>query len=300
MAGAGLAQRRRLARRSSVGRALGAATAGWRVSHRADATAAGAGRGRLRQRPAGPVRLRPVFAGALRLAAEPSAALPQTPFDTRERVGWVVLCVVLGAAALRAFVVPEAGWDAYSHWGLKAQAYALQGSIVDTRTTHEYYPPLVPLLEAWLYLHRGAASIDVGKTVWPVIGAAFGVCLAWHLTAGASGALAGAVCRGCHRAQQHAAARKLLDGPGGSGADDVSEPGDAGRLSVPAPARPRLARAPGDLRRGRGPDQVRRPAASGRRHRRPAGRIDAESARCCRDRPRSHCCLARSSASCPG
>ena len=122
-----------------------------------------------------------VFAGALRLAAEPGAALPQTPFDTRERVGWVVLGVVLGAAALRAFVVPEAGWDAFSHWGLKAQAYALQGSIVDTRTTHEYYPPLVPLLEAWLYLHRGAASIDVGKTVWPVIGAAFGVCLAWHL-----------------------------------------------------------------------------------------------------------------------
>jgi hypothetical protein len=122
-----------------------------------------------------------VFAGALRLASEPGAAMPQVPFDTRERVGWVVLCVVLGAAAVRAFVVPEAGWDAFSHWGLKAQAFALQGSIVDARTTHEYYPPLVPLLEAWLYLHRGAVSIDAGKTVWPIIGAAFAVCLAWHL-----------------------------------------------------------------------------------------------------------------------
>jgi hypothetical protein len=53
--------------------------------------------------------------------------------------------------------------------------------VVDARSEHEYYPPLVPLLEAWLYLHRGGVSIDLAKTVWAVIGSAFAVCLAWHL-----------------------------------------------------------------------------------------------------------------------
>jgi hypothetical protein len=39
----------------------------------------------------------------------------------------------------------------------------------------------VPLLEAWLYLHRGLVSIDLGKTVWALVGSAFALCLAWHL-----------------------------------------------------------------------------------------------------------------------
>lgn len=99
----------------------------------------------------------------------------------REWVGWTLLGLVLAAAVVRALVVPEAGWDAYSHWGLKAKAAFLARGIIDTNTAHEYYPPLVPLLEAWLYLHRGAALIDLGKTVWAPVGAAFAVCLAWHL-----------------------------------------------------------------------------------------------------------------------
>jgi 4-amino-4-deoxy-L-arabinose transferase-like glycosyltransferase len=53
--------------------------------------------------------------------------------------------------------------------------------VVDAHSEHEYYPPLVPLLEAWLYLHRGLVSIDLGKTVWALVGSAFGVSLAWHL-----------------------------------------------------------------------------------------------------------------------
>ena len=88
---------------------------------------------------------------------------------------------MLLAATVRSLLVPEAGWDAFSHWGLRAQAYALAGTIVDAHSEHEYYPPLVPLLEAWLYLQRGAVSIDLGKTVSALIGSAFAVCLAWHL-----------------------------------------------------------------------------------------------------------------------
>src|SRR5207245_6585183 len=54
-------------------------------------------------------------------------------------------------------------------------------SIVNAHSEHEYYPPLVPLLETWLYVHRGLVSIDLGKTVWALVGDAFAVCLAWHL-----------------------------------------------------------------------------------------------------------------------
>jgi len=101
--------------------------------------------------------------------------------ENRERVGWLLLGGVLAAAVARSFLVPEAGWDAFSHWGLRAQAYALAGTIVNAHSEHEYYPPLVPLLEAWLYSHRGGVSIDLGKTVWALLGSAFAVCLAWHL-----------------------------------------------------------------------------------------------------------------------
>jgi len=131
--------------------------------------------------------------------------------NARERIGWIILGAVLLAATARAVIVPEAGWDAYSHWGLKAHAFATQGTIVNAGTTHEYYPPLVPLLEAWLLQHRDLAStvwplsgsatttsppsggasttsplsgvslIDVAKTVWPLIGAAFAICIAEHL-----------------------------------------------------------------------------------------------------------------------
>jgi hypothetical protein len=103
------------------------------------------------------------------------------PMETRERVGWLLLGAILLAATARSFLVPEAGWDAFSHWGLRAQAYALAGTIVDAHSEHEYYPPLVPLLEAWLYVHRGSVSIDLGKTVWALVGSAFAVCLGWHL-----------------------------------------------------------------------------------------------------------------------
>jgi hypothetical protein len=101
--------------------------------------------------------------------------------DRAERWAWAALGLLLAAATLRSLIVPEAGWDAYSHWGLRAQAYALAGTVTNAGSEHEYYPPLVPLLEAWLYLHRGAVLIDLGKTSSAVIGSAFAICLAWHL-----------------------------------------------------------------------------------------------------------------------
>jgi hypothetical protein len=116
-----------------------------------------------------------------RAAATAPTHAKQVPVERRELIGWALLGIVLVAALLRSLSVPEAGWDAYSHWGLRAQAFAQAGTIVNAHSEHEYYPPLVPLLEAWLYAHRGAISIDLGKTIWAVVGGAFAVCLGWHL-----------------------------------------------------------------------------------------------------------------------
>jgi hypothetical protein len=122
------------------------------------------------------------IAAAIRLVARPTPRpRRKTRIGERERYGWALLGTMLAGATLRSFAVPEAGWDAFSHWGLKAQAYAVSGHLTNAGTVHEYYPPLVPLLEAWLLIHRGAISIDVAKTVWPLIGSAFAICLAWHL-----------------------------------------------------------------------------------------------------------------------
>ena len=126
----------------------------------------------------GAVGLRLVSTSRAELACHSKVAA----MGRRERVGWTLLGLVVLVALARAVMVPEAGWDAYSHWGLRAQAFATRrAAVVDAHSEHEYYPPLVPLLEAWLYLHRGMVSIDLGKTVWAVIGGAFAVCLAWHL-----------------------------------------------------------------------------------------------------------------------
>jgi hypothetical protein len=110
-----------------------------------------------------------------------SCEVKQLPVGRVETVGWLILGLVALAALIRSVIVPESGWDAYSHWGLRAQAFAQAGTLVDAHSEHEYYPPLVPLLEAWLYLHRGLAPIDLGKTVWAIVGGAFAVCLTWHL-----------------------------------------------------------------------------------------------------------------------
>lgn len=127
-----------------------------------------------------------VLAVALRLAtaalgiSSPHRSTPFTKPSNATITAWALLTLLLVAALVRASVVPETEWDAFSHWGLKAKAYFLAAAWVPTPTTHEYYPPLVPLLEAWFYAHRGGVQIDQVKAVWAVLGAAFAVCLAEH------------------------------------------------------------------------------------------------------------------------
>src|SRR5690242_12562320 len=51
-------------------------------------------------------------------------SVSRPPMVLVERVGWALLGALLVAATLRSLLLPEAGWDAYSHWGLRAQAFA--------------------------------------------------------------------------------------------------------------------------------------------------------------------------------
>lgn len=101
--------------------------------------------------------------------------------DRTELLGWLLLSAVLAGAVVRAWIVPEAGWDAYSHWGFKAQAYFLAGHFIPTNTAHEYYPPLVPLAEMHLFALLGNSNIDLAKVIWALAGSAFVFSLAWHL-----------------------------------------------------------------------------------------------------------------------
>jgi hypothetical protein len=130
-----------------------------------------------------PLLVAAAIALAIRLIAKPNPqSRPQKPqFNDGERLAWAILLILLGAASVRSLLVPESGWDAYSHWGLKALAFTTEGTIADAGTVHEYYPPLVPLLESWFSLQRRLVSIDLMKTIWAVVGSAFAISLAWHL-----------------------------------------------------------------------------------------------------------------------
>lgn len=99
----------------------------------------------------------------------------------KEVAGWAAIGMVALVALGRSLLTPEVGWDAYSHWGLRAQAYASVGTVVDAGSEHEYYPPLVPLLEAWFDLHHGQVSLDLAKSVWATVGGAFALALSSHL-----------------------------------------------------------------------------------------------------------------------
>ncbi|GAC1325578.1 MAG: hypothetical protein NVSMB2_24240 [Chloroflexota bacterium] len=126
----------------------------------------------------------PARRGVAEPVADDVTAAPRARLGGRStwaRVGWAALAAVVLAAVVRSLLMPELGWDAYSHWGLRAQAYAMAGTVVNAGSEHDYYPPLVPLLEAWFDLHLGRVSLDLSKSVWAVTGGAFAICLTAHL-----------------------------------------------------------------------------------------------------------------------
>lgn len=79
----------------------------------------------------------------------------------------------------QAWIVPMEAYDAVANWGLKAKAIFLARGIptdllqsLEYQVFHPDYPPLVPLLESYIYLGMGWAGDTGSKTLFPLFFAA--------------------------------------------------------------------------------------------------------------------------------
>ena len=132
-----------------------------------------------------------------------------------ERVGWALLGLIVVAAPVRSFVVPEAGLGRLFALGPQRPGLRPLRDIVTRAPSTSTTRPWSPCSKRGCYFHRGATSIDLGKTVWAVVGSAFAICLAWHLRLGLRPTLArpGTSRRGIVLTTT-AAHRRLLDRSG--------------------------------------------------------------------------------------
>jgi hypothetical protein len=92
-------------------------------------------------------------------------------FSRLEKGLLLLIGLAFGFSFLRATLYPIWAWDALSTWGLKAKAFYLgQGLDLSRVDIHNYYPNLVPLLMAYLYLWLGGVLDHLVKAVFPLWG----------------------------------------------------------------------------------------------------------------------------------
>jgi hypothetical protein len=90
-----------------------------------------------------------------------------------EKILLLLLVVAFGFSFLRATIYPIWAWDALSTWGLKAKAFYLaRGLDLSRIDIHNYYPNLVPLLMAYIYLWLGRVADHLVQALFPLWGAA--------------------------------------------------------------------------------------------------------------------------------
>ncbi len=95
----------------------------------------------------------------------------QAGFTRLERALLLLLLLALVFATLRAMLYPFWAWDELATWGLKAKAFYLARGLDCSRfEAHNYYPNLVPLMLAYLYLWLGGVSEPLAKALFPVCG----------------------------------------------------------------------------------------------------------------------------------
>ena len=93
-------------------------------------------------------------------------------FTRLEKVLLLLLLLAFGFSFLRATLYPLWAWDALSTWGLKAKAFYLARGLDLSRTDiHNYYPNLVPLLMAYIYLWLGSVNDHLVQALFPLWGA---------------------------------------------------------------------------------------------------------------------------------
>jgi Dolichyl-phosphate-mannose-protein mannosyltransferase len=100
-------------------------------------------------------------------------------------LGWALVALLTGCVLVQAVLLPLTDRDSWTIWGLKSQAFFLDGSIepvlsiyrgVDAH--HASYPPAQPLAQTWLYLMMGGLSERLAKAIFPLWYLA-GVLLTW-------------------------------------------------------------------------------------------------------------------------
>ncbi len=92
-------------------------------------------------------------------------------FSTIESGLLLLLIITFGFGLLRATLYPVWAWDAISTWGLKAKAFYLaQGLDFSRIDIHNYYPNLVPLLMAYIYMWLGSVVDYLVKALFPLWG----------------------------------------------------------------------------------------------------------------------------------
>ncbi|NJO82996.1 MAG: hypothetical protein HC828_09365 [Blastochloris sp.] len=94
-------------------------------------------------------------------------------------VGWIVVVALTVGVAVQAMLLPFTDRDTWAMWGLKGQAFYLDGGLEPVLTMyrgidvhHTSYPPAQPLSQTWLYLMMGGISERLVKVIFPL----------WYLT----------------------------------------------------------------------------------------------------------------------
>ena len=95
----------------------------------------------------------------------------RSKFSRFEKVILLLFVLAFGFSFLRATIYPIWAWDALSTWGLKAKAFYLaRGLDLSRIDIHNYYPNLVPLLMAYIYLWLGSVADHLVQALFPLWG----------------------------------------------------------------------------------------------------------------------------------
>ncbi len=92
-----------------------------------------------------------------------------------EHVGGLLIGLLMAAVMVQALLLPFTDRDTWRMWGLKGQAFYLDGDLAPVlrmyhqeNVHHPAYPPAQPLVQAWLYLTMGGLDERLVKVIFPL------------------------------------------------------------------------------------------------------------------------------------
>jgi hypothetical protein len=101
-------------------------------------------------------------------------AMPRLPFRAPQAIALALVTVQLGFVTWLSLYRQSLGWDGLFNWESKAKVAFLNGGAIPLQYYtsnydffHRSYPPLVPLLEAWIYGFLGRMDQSMIKLIGP-------------------------------------------------------------------------------------------------------------------------------------